>query len=135
MTRNCPQVLATVRAHLGPGAVFVGDFALSAGRKPYARQLAAERSIGGVTYRKFTASERLSAQKSRATWAFECWHDETLIEAVEESFEVHVRDSASCQAVLAAHGFALTRTFGDYAGNAFQDDDSAGRFVFVARHI
>jgi SAM-dependent methyltransferase len=126
-------VLETARQHLAPGGSFIGDFALRSGRNPHALQQAAERTIGAVTYRKLTASTQINNDLWRMTWVFEAWHGVDCIERVEEHFDVHVRDSAACNALLAVHGFETVHIFGDYSGNPFEDDDSAGRFVFASR--
>jgi SAM-dependent methyltransferase len=130
------DVLATgldrLRAHLAPGARLIGDFALAAGRQAKPRGLAAARTIGAVDYRKFTTSLPDGPDRWHVTWAFEAWHRDMLIEHLEESFTVYVRDAAACRTLLAAHGFKIEAEFGDYGRAPWRDDAEAGRYVFVA---
>ena len=90
------------------------------------------RTIGEVTYRKYTTSRPVTEALWRVTWEFEAWHRDRLIEPHAETFDVHVRDSAACRALLAAHGFSIDAEYGDYGGSSWRDDARAGRYVFVA---
>ncbi len=126
--------LAALRAHLNPGGWLIGDFALRSGREAHARRLAAERVIGAVTYRKYTAAQPLDDfGRWRVSWEFEALHRGARIEHSQEHFEVHARDADACRALLARHGFAIEAEFGDYGGARWRDDASASRYVFVAR--
>jgi SAM-dependent methyltransferase len=125
--------LSHLRAHLAPGGRLIGDFALASGRAPHGPRLAAERAIGEVTYRKFTATAQVASDRWRVTWAFESAHNDAVIERVEESFDVYTRDAATCRAVLAAHGFALHSEHADYGGAPWRGDDDSSRYVFVAK--
>jgi SAM-dependent methyltransferase len=128
------HALTRMRAHLAtPGGVLIGDFALLSGRNSHPRTLVAERVIGTVTYRKFTASEPIDDARWRVTWAFEAWRADALIEAASEAFDVYPRDAAACRALLCDQGFTVLGEFGDYAGAAWSDDATASRYVFCAR--
>jgi SAM-dependent methyltransferase len=127
------RALTALRAHMQPESVLIGDFALAAGRSEHARTLAGMRTVGEVEYRKYTASLQVDAARWQVDWMFESWHAGSLIDASSETFDVRVRDSAACRALLHAHDFAVQDESGNYAGSPWRDDAQAARYVFAAR--
>jgi SAM-dependent methyltransferase len=124
--------LDRLRAHLAPGGRLIGDFALSHGRAAYARRLAAERTIGAVTYRKYTAFDAASRDVWRVTWSFESIQNDAVASRVDEVFDVYTRDADDCRALLTQHGFAILSEHADYGGAPWRGDADSNRYVFVA---
>lgn len=129
------ETLMVVREHLEPGGVFIGDFALRAGRRPRTRALAAERRIGEVTYRRYSATRRLDYARWAVTWEFEAARGGEALERASETFVVRTRTIRQCRDALRRAGFSIERECGGYDGRPLASETDAARYVFVARHV
>lgn len=118
---------------LAPAGALITDFALEEGRTERPRALAAERRIGEVTVRRFSASRRVGPRSWAVTWEFEAECAGQRVDGASASFVVNTVTLDEGRARLAAAGLKAAEEYGDYAGSRLGVPDRASRYVVVAR--
>lgn len=118
---------------LAPGGALIVDFALEEGRVDRPRALAAERRIGEVTYRRYSASQRSGPRSWTVTWEFEAELAGRVVDGASASFAVTTVTLGEGRAWLAAAGLRIAEEYADYAGSRLGAPERAHRYVVVAR--